>query len=94
MKIPMTPSGIEPTTFRFVAQHVNHCATAVVLRVLMLVVYLLVMIENLKSQFICLNISKNLHHTLKNSTFLTQSIHIPTGFVGGHNHLQEIHLVS
>ena len=25
----MTPSGIEPTTFRFVAQHLNHCATAV-----------------------------------------------------------------
>ena len=25
----MTPSGIEPTTFGFVAQHLNHCATAV-----------------------------------------------------------------
>ena len=25
----MTPSAIEPTTFRFVAQHLNHCATAV-----------------------------------------------------------------
>ena len=25
----MTPSGIEPATFRFVAQHHNHCATAV-----------------------------------------------------------------
>ena len=25
----MTPSGIEPTTFRFVAQHLNHRATAV-----------------------------------------------------------------
>ena len=24
----MTPAGIEPATFRFVAQHVNHCATA------------------------------------------------------------------
>ena len=23
----MTPSGIEPATFRFVAQHLNHCAT-------------------------------------------------------------------
>ena len=25
----MTPSGIEPATFRFVAQFVNHCDTAV-----------------------------------------------------------------
>jgi len=28
-KIPMTPAGIEPATFRFVAQHLNHCATAI-----------------------------------------------------------------
>ena len=28
-KIPMTPAGIEPATFRFVAQHLNHCTTAV-----------------------------------------------------------------
>jgi len=27
MKIP--PAGIEPATFRFVAQHLNHCITAV-----------------------------------------------------------------
>ena len=25
----MAPSGIEPATFRFVAQRLNHCATAV-----------------------------------------------------------------
>jgi len=24
----MTPAGIEPATFRFVAQHLNHCATS------------------------------------------------------------------
>jgi len=30
-KIPMRPSGIEPATFRIVAQHLNHCATAGVL---------------------------------------------------------------
>jgi len=28
MKNPLTPAGIEPATFRFVAQHINHCATA------------------------------------------------------------------
>jgi hypothetical protein len=28
-KNPMTPSGSEPATFRFVAQNLNHCATAV-----------------------------------------------------------------
>jgi len=29
MKDPLTPAGIEPTTLRIVAQHLNHCATAV-----------------------------------------------------------------
>jgi len=29
MKSPLTPAGIEPATFRFVAQHLNHFATAV-----------------------------------------------------------------
>ena len=28
MKNPLTPTGFEPATFRFVAQHLNHCATA------------------------------------------------------------------
>ena len=28
-KNPLTPAGIEPATFRFVAQHLNHCTTAV-----------------------------------------------------------------
>ena len=28
-KIPMTPPGIELATFRFVAQHLNHCAAVV-----------------------------------------------------------------
>ena len=29
IKNPLIPAGIEPATFRFVAQHLNHCATAV-----------------------------------------------------------------
>ena len=29
MKNPLTQAGVEPATFRFVAQHLNHCATAV-----------------------------------------------------------------
>ena len=29
MKTPLIPAGIEPVTFLFVAQHLNHCATAV-----------------------------------------------------------------
>jgi len=29
MKNPLTPAVIEPATFRFVAQHLKHCATAV-----------------------------------------------------------------
>jgi len=29
IKNPLTPAGIEPATFRFVAQHFGHCATAV-----------------------------------------------------------------
>jgi hypothetical protein len=29
MKNPLTPAGIEPVTYRFVAQHLNHFATAV-----------------------------------------------------------------
>ena len=29
MKNPLTPAWIEPATFRFVAQHLKHCATAV-----------------------------------------------------------------
>jgi hypothetical protein len=28
IKIPMTPSGIDRATFQFVAQCLNHCATA------------------------------------------------------------------
>ena len=33
MKNPLTLAGIEPATFRFVAQHLNHCTTEVPLSV-------------------------------------------------------------
>ena len=39
MKNPLTPAGIEPATFRFVAQHLNHCATAVPGLVYMLLIF-------------------------------------------------------
>jgi len=29
MKNPLTPAGVKPATFGFVAQHLSHCATAV-----------------------------------------------------------------
>ena len=29
MKYPVTPAGIEPVTFQFVAQHLNYCATMI-----------------------------------------------------------------
>jgi len=37
----MTPAGIEPVTFRFVAQHLNHCANAVPIQVSALSILLL-----------------------------------------------------
>ena len=42
MKNPLTPAGIEPATFRFVAQHLNHCATAIPMSVINLIIFLCV----------------------------------------------------
>jgi len=41
MKNPLTPAGIEPATFRFVAQYLNHCATAVPQILLVVLIYVL-----------------------------------------------------
>jgi len=40
MKNPLTPAGIEPATFRFVAQHLNHCPTAVPLIIFIFNLYM------------------------------------------------------
>ena len=34
----MTPAGIEPATFRFAAQHLNHCATVTGQRLILIFV--------------------------------------------------------
>ena len=39
-KIPITPAGMEPATFRFVAQHLNHCAIAVPYVIIKNIIYL------------------------------------------------------
>ena len=40
MKNPPTLTGIEPATFRTVAQHLNHCATAVPLAHIYIYIYI------------------------------------------------------
>jgi len=46
----MTPAGIKPATFRFVPQHLNHCATAVPLYVYI---------------YICIQLKLTLEHATK-----------------------------
>ena len=44
----MTPAGIEPATFRFVAQHLNRCATAVPIYILPILHYKSIIIQTQK----------------------------------------------
>ena len=37
----LTPAGIEPATFRFVARHLNHCATAAPIYIYVIYLYIL-----------------------------------------------------
>jgi len=47
----MTPAGIESATFRFVAQHLNHCATAVPSRTRRVVIALFFLLPTSLSNF-------------------------------------------
>ena len=48
----MTPAGIEPATFQFLAQHLNHCATMVPsLHKCKPQIYILVNVPNTKHQW-------------------------------------------
>ena len=38
LKNPLTLAGIEPATFRFVAQHLNHCATAMIIIIIIILI--------------------------------------------------------
>ena len=79
-KIPIAPSGIEPATFRFVAQHLNHCATAVTTHLL---VVRWICVSNLvrrrewsnSAQFRTHNIKYNLNIYRKICTFLCFLLH-------------------
>ena len=75
MKNPLTPTGIEPATFRFVAQHRNHCATAVPLLLRIFIKYT-VQINNVNSllfnkvpYIFFMRITQNYHVILDNSAF-------------------------
>ena len=60
MKNPLTPPGIEPATFRFVAQHLNHCATAVpyIYIYIYMCVCVCVCVSNGKYPLLCRMLSK------------------------------------
>jgi len=63
MKNPLIPAGIEPATFRFVSQRLNHCTTAVpVYTVIPLTIYEVTDIENIGSCFVALSVFKYRGH--------------------------------
>ena len=53
----MTPSGIEPATFRFVAQHLNHCDTAVPGQHMMMTLFLFFFFPAMVTKCVVITIS-------------------------------------
>jgi hypothetical protein len=84
MKNPLTPAGIKPATFLFVAQHLNHCATAVriylhtIISQIMLRIFTIINFM-LPSREIVKSITLEVPHAVISQTLL--SIFIVTHFV-------------
>jgi hypothetical protein len=76
-KIPITPSGIDPATFQFVVQCLNHCATACKVRTLILTLELqwgvAINYEWLKSDCTVLLLRFLLKNTAESTKFNMQS---------------------
>ena len=67
----MTPSGIEPATLRFVAQHLNHCATAVPHASILPFLYL---VPPKRPQYLHV-IPLHVEHTVAQHTFSSVALH-------------------
>jgi hypothetical protein len=67
----MTPAGIEPVTFQFVAQHLNHCATTVPNDIKYKILYIYACYGHLQLQFHYYNIQ----YLEKFKYFLIWSMH-------------------
>ena len=73
MKNPLTPAGIEPATFRFVAQHLNHCATAApCCTVDIQIIVLSICVFLLRWFVVCRGITILLRHTILGWTTLEE----------------------
>jgi len=62
----MTPSGVEPATFRFVAQHLNHCATAVpILQASTFQKHSLILQYSISNRYVSFSLSPEMRRTEK-----------------------------
>ena len=67
MKNPLTSAEIEPATFRFVAQHLNHCAT---------VVPMYIHVYNCMCMCVCYCHSEDLEFNLWSHLYANGGLHI------------------